>query len=53
ERALLPGPLCAPLAYNPSFKVEVRLYESLWEVQFSPDHVAIEVLTLCSQLEPL
>ena len=20
ERALLPGPLCAPLAYNPSFK---------------------------------
>ena len=33
--------------------VEVRLYEPLWRVQFSPDDVAIEVLTLCSQLEPL
>ena len=25
--------------------VEVRLYEPLWRVQFSPDDVAIEVLT--------
>ena len=33
--------------------VEVRLHEPLWKVQFSPDDVAIEVLTLCSQLEPL
>ena len=33
--------------------VMVRLYESLWKVRFSPDDVAIEVLTLCSQLEPL
>jgi len=79
ERILFPGPLCAPLAYDPSFKglcmfllvlqvrnhfllfhlfclrylVEVRLHEPLWKVQFSPDDVAIEVLTLCSQLEPL
>ncbi|RMX49997.1 hypothetical protein pdam_00016665, partial [Pocillopora damicornis] len=49
ERAHLPGPLCAPLAYHPSFKVVVRLYEPLWKVRFSPDDVAIEVLTLCSQ----
>jgi len=78
ERIVFPGPLCAPLAYDPSFKglcmfllvlqtrnqyivspvclrslVEVRLHEPLWKVQFSPDDVAIEVLTLCSQLEPL
>lgn len=53
ERAILLGPLCVPLAYDPSFKVEVRLHEPLWKVQFSPDDVAIEVLTLCSQLEPL
>jgi len=53
ERVAFPGPLCAPLAYDPSFKVEVRLHEPLWKVQFSPDDVAIEVLTLCSQLEPL
>ena len=33
--------------------VEVRLHEPLWKVQFSPDDVAIEILTLCSQLEPL
>lgn len=33
--------------------VEVRLHEPLWKVQFSPDDIAIEVLTLCSQLEPL
>ena len=33
--------------------VEVRLHEPLWKVQFSPEDVAIEVLTLCSQLEPL
>ena len=33
--------------------VEVRLHEPLWKVQFSSDDVAIEVLTLCSQLEPL
>ena len=33
--------------------VMVRLYEPLWKVQFPPDDVAIEVLTLCSQLEPL
>ena len=80
ERIVFPGPLCAPLAYDPSFKglciifllvlqirnssvlfhlfslrslVEVRLHEPLWKVQFSPDDLAIEVLTLCSQLEPL
>ena len=81
ERVIFPGALCAPLAYDPSFKglcilacfpkskppspeckvclfflctlVEVRLHEPLWKVQFSPDDVAIEVLTLCSQLEPL
>ena len=29
--------------------VVVRLYEPLWKVRFSPDDVAIEVLTLCSQ----
>ena len=33
--------------------MEVRLHEPLWKVQFSPDDVAIEILTLCSQLEPL
>ena len=33
--------------------VEVRLHEPLWKVQFSPDDVAIEVVALCSQLEPL
>ncbi|XP_015760478.1 PREDICTED: uncharacterized protein LOC107339687 [Acropora digitifera] len=53
ERVSLPGPLCGLLTYDPSFKVEVRLHEPLWKVQFSPDDVAIEVLTLCSQLEPL
>ncbi|EDO39997.1 predicted protein [Nematostella vectensis] len=46
-------PLCYPLAYDPSFKVEVRLHEPLWKVQFSPDDVALELLTLCSQLEAL
>ena len=29
--------------------VVVRLYEPLWKVRLSPDDVAIEVLTLCSQ----
>lgn len=53
ERVSFPGPLCALLTYDPSFKVEVRLHEPLWKVQFSPDDVAIEILTLCSQLEPL
>ncbi|XP_029207636.2 uncharacterized protein LOC114971263 isoform X3 [Acropora millepora] len=53
ECVSLPGPLCGLLTYDPSFKVEVRLHEPLWKVQFSPDDVAIEVLTLCSQLEPL
>ena len=33
--------------------VEVRLHEPLWKVQFSPEDVAIEVVALCSQLEPL
>lgn len=33
--------------------VEVRLHEPLWKVQFSPDDVALELLTLCSQLEVL
>ena len=34
-------------------EVEVRLHEPLWKVQFSPEDVAIEVVALCSQLEPL
>lgn len=33
--------------------VEVRLHEPLWKVQFSPEDVALELLTLCSQLEVL
>jgi hypothetical protein len=33
--------------------VEVRLHEPLWKVQFSPDDVALELLTMCSQLEVL
>ena len=34
ERALLPGPLCAPLAYNPSFKglCVLSFYYELYEV---------------------
>lgn len=35
------------------FTVEVRLHEPLWKVQFSPDDVAVEELTLCSKLEAL
>ncbi|KAJ7378184.1 hypothetical protein OS493_024131 [Desmophyllum pertusum] len=72
ERVIFPGALCAPLAYDPSFKGLCILAcfpkskppspECKWKfgsmnhfgrLQFSPDDVAIEVLTLCSQLEPL
>ncbi|KXJ11093.1 uncharacterized protein LOC110244242 [Exaiptasia diaphana] len=53
EMPLSSLPLNQPLAYDPSFKVEVRLHEPLWKVQFSPDDVALELLTLCSQLEVL
>lgn len=33
--------------------VDIQLDEPLWKVLLSPGDVAIEVLTLCSQLEPL
>ena len=33
--------------------VDIQLDEPLWKVLLSPSDVAIEVLTLCSQLEPL
>lgn len=53
EVCFLFDPLRTPLAYDPSFKVDIQLDEPLWKVLLSPSDVAIEVLTLCSQLEPL
>ena len=44
---------CRGLLFILLFSVEVRLHEPLWKVQFSPDDVAIEELTLCSKLEAL
>ncbi|XP_028400152.1 uncharacterized protein LOC114523436 [Dendronephthya gigantea] len=53
EDYILSHPLRTPLAYDPRFKVDIQLDEPLWKVLLSPSDVAIEVLTLCSQLEPL
>ena len=33
--------------------VDIRLNEPLWKVLLTPSDVAIEILTLCTQLEPL
>lgn len=49
----LAHPLSTPLSYDPSFKVDIQLDEPLWKVILTPSDVAIEILTLCSQLEPL
>lgn len=40
-------------SYDSCFKVDIRLYEPLWKYHFSTEEIALEVLSLLSQLEPL
>jgi len=40
-------------SYSASYKVETRLHETHWENVHSIDEVAMEIFSICSQLEPL
>ncbi|XP_077987525.1 uncharacterized protein LOC144442130 [Glandiceps talaboti] len=45
--------LVVPLSYDPSFKVDVRLHEPLWSGAICWSDVAVDVMVLCTQLEPM
>ncbi|XP_070537751.1 uncharacterized protein [Ptychodera flava] len=47
------SPRVVPLSYDPSFKVDVRLHEPLWFGGLTRTDVAIDIMVLCTQLEPL
>ncbi|XP_007227917.2 uncharacterized protein si:ch211-218d20.15 [Astyanax mexicanus] len=46
-------PLCLPCGYSSSFKVELYVKKPLMLIQLSPEQVALEMLSLCSQLDLL
>ncbi|XP_035692730.1 uncharacterized protein LOC118427202 [Branchiostoma floridae] len=46
-------PLCSPLGLDPGFKIDVCIHEPLWVVPVTRGDVAVEIVTLCSQLELL
>ncbi|XP_066266794.1 uncharacterized protein [Branchiostoma lanceolatum] len=46
-------PLCSPLGLDPCFKIDVCIQEPLWVVPVTRGDVAVEIVTLCSQLELL
>ncbi|XP_064639176.1 uncharacterized protein LOC135494818 [Lineus longissimus] len=43
--------LCIPMQYNPKFKVYTRLDEPIWGKSLTSIDEAMEVLSLCSQLD--
>ncbi|XP_006819507.1 uncharacterized protein LOC102805477 [Saccoglossus kowalevskii] len=47
------SPRVVPLNYDPAFKVDVRLHDPLWEGAVTKSRVAIDVMVLCTRLEPL
>ncbi|XP_066541922.1 uncharacterized protein si:ch211-218d20.15 [Hoplias malabaricus] len=49
----LTEPLCQPCEYSTSFKVELYLKKPLMPLHLSPEHVALEMLCLCGQLDLL
>ncbi|XP_016144217.1 uncharacterized protein [Sinocyclocheilus grahami] len=49
----LTDPLCKPCSYSPHFKVEVCVRKPLMPIQLSSEQVALEMLSLCSQLDLL
>ncbi|XP_041351575.1 uncharacterized protein LOC121370422 [Gigantopelta aegis] len=46
-------PLVVPMRYDPSFKVDVRLHESLLATAYTSSDVDIEMMSLCAQLDAL
>ncbi|XP_068185363.1 uncharacterized protein si:ch211-218d20.15 [Antennarius striatus] len=46
-------PLCQPCAYHEAFRVELQVRRPLMPVRMSPEHVGLEMLCLCGQLDLL
>ncbi|XP_072033998.1 uncharacterized protein [Amphiura filiformis] len=47
------SPIAFPCSYDPTFKVEALTHEPLWAGTLSTEDVAVELMTLCAELEPL